>query len=108
MISTVQGTYPGLAWDITPEEDGKKILLPDAKIEVAGTTYQMTAASFDKADGTVYLTPGGYFFTANGPDDQSAPAQPEAEIKKFSNGEIYWIAYIEGDNIKVLKAVNAE
>lgn len=41
MIATVQGTYPGLAWDITPEEDGGKISLPDAKIEVADTAYQM-------------------------------------------------------------------
>lgn len=108
MISTVQGTYPGLAWDITPEEDGGKISLPEAKIEVAGTAYQMAAASFDKSDGTVYLTPDGYSFVAKGPDDQSGQTQPEAELEKFPNGENYWIAHIEGDNIMALKAVKAE
>lgn len=108
MIATVQGTYPGLAWDITPEEDGGKISLPDAKIEVADTAYQMATASFDKSEGTVYLTPDGYSFVAKGPDDQSGQFQPEEKLKKFPNGEIYWIAHIEGDNITILKAVKAE
>lgn len=54
------------------------------------------------------MTPDGYSFVAKGPDDQSGQFQPEEKLKKFPNGEIYWIAHIEGDNITILKAVKAE
>jgi hypothetical protein len=99
MMNIVEGKYPGLSWDITPEEKDGKIVLPAAEVEVAGTTYQMSAASFDKADGTIYMTPDGYSFVGkDGTDD----------IKKFPNGENYWICAINKDEIMYLKAVQTE
>ena len=103
MISTVEGNYPGLSWDIVPEEKDGKITLPAAEVTVAGNTYQMAASSFDAVDGTVYLTPNGYVFVAK---------DKEASLKKFPNNENYWVCSISAidgkTNIMVLKAVKSE
>lgn len=103
MISTVEGNYPGLSWDIVPEEKDGKITLPAAEVTVAGNTYQMAASSFDAVDGTVYLTPNGYVFVAK---------DKEASLKKFPNNENYWVCSISisdgKTNIMVLKAVKSE
>lgn len=103
MISIVKGNYPGLSWNIIPEEKDGKIMLPDAEIKVAGNTYQMSTASLDAADGTVYLTPDGYVFMAK---------DKEASLKKFPNNENYWVCSISAidgkTNIMVLKAVKSE
>lgn len=99
MMNIVKGKYPGLSWDITPKEKDGQIVLPAAEIEVTGTKYQMPAASFDKADGTIYMTPDGYSFV--GKDETE-------DLKKFPNGENYWVCAITKDEIMVLKAVQAE
>lgn len=96
MVSIVQGIYPDLAWDITPDESIERLSLPAADIEIAGESYQMVAASFDKSDGTVFLTPGGYAFVG---------ADQTKELKAFPNGENYWIAAISDGDVMVLKAV---
>ena len=102
MISTVEGNYPGLSWDIVPEEKDGKITLPAAEVKVAGNTYQMATSSFDAADGTVYLTPDGYAFVAK---------DKETNLKKFLNNENYWVCSISVSggktNIMVLKAVES-
>ena len=100
-----QGVYPGLSWDIAPEEKDEKIALPAAEVEVAGNTYQMAAASFDPEDGSVYLTPDGYAFV---PADQDT-----TNLTKFPNHENYWVCSIrvgeDGKNdITILKAVKSE
>ena len=103
MITVVEGTYPGLSWDIAPTEKDGKIILPTAEVKVAGNTYQMAASSFDAADGTVYLTPDGYVFVAKD--------KAEASLKKFSNHENYWVCSISisdgKTNIMALKAVKS-
>ena len=103
MITVVEGTYPGLLWDIAPTEKDGKIILPAAEVKVTGNTYQMAAAAFDNVDGTVYLTPNGYVFVAK---------DKEASLKKFPNNENYWVCSISAidgkTNIMVLKAVKSE
>ena len=88
MISTVSGTYPDIAWDISPSVANGKLEMPKANVEVCNVQYQIEAAEFDLKDGT-----GG------------------ASLTKFPNGEKYWACAVKvedgKENIQVLKAVKA-
>lgn len=105
MISTVSGTYPDIAWDITPEVADGKLKLPDAGVQVCNITYQMPAAEFDLINGVVYLTPSGYVFVAAEDDIPS-------DMERFPNHQNYWICAVQiedgEENVMVLKAVLAE
>jgi hypothetical protein len=105
LISTVSGTYPDIAWDISPTAANGKLEMPQASVEVCNVQYQLEAAEFDLKDGTVYLTPDGYAFA---PDTDETGG---ASLTKFPNGEKYWACAVKiedgKENIQVLKAVKA-
>jgi hypothetical protein len=98
MISTVTGTYPDIAWDITPELADGKLKLPSASVNVCNVAYQLPTAEFELKSGTVYLTPSGYVFV-------SAEESTDT-LEKFPNRQNYWVCSAdEKGNILVLRAV---
>ncbi len=103
MISTVSGTYPDIAWDISPAVSNGKLEMPQASVDVCNVKYQLEAAAFDLKDGTIFLTPDGYVFVSASDDTGGT------SLTKFPNGEKYWVCAIkikdEKENLMVLKAV---